>query len=157
MKNSVEPERFLVEPPRSSYSEDSRQAGKSSVLQNLTSLSLSLLYKELTWEYYRKQNHIFFTLLPRGVGGIYWGFKSVLWVKVALGGGTCQADWPSRVAGQPSSVAHRLSHIGSSSYRLNMTRVESIISLAPNPGRPAPPWVGWARAFCHIISPCHII
>jgi hypothetical protein len=24
-------------------------------------------------------------------------------------------------------------------------------------GRPARPWAGWALAFCHIISSCHII
>jgi hypothetical protein len=31
---------------------------------------------------------------------------------------------------------HQLSHLGSSSYRLNMTHVEWVISLVPNPGRP---------------------
>jgi hypothetical protein len=30
-----------------------------------------------------------------------------------------------------------------------MTRVESVISLAPNPGRAAPPWVGWPGFLPH--------
>jgi hypothetical protein len=45
-----------------------------------------------------------------------------------------------------------------------MTRVESVISLASNPdrpakewGRPAPSWVGWAWVFCHVISPYHYL
>jgi hypothetical protein len=41
-----------------------------------------------------------------------------------------------------------------------VTHIESINLLAQNPGRLAPPWVGWVGwtwAFCHIISPCHII
>jgi hypothetical protein len=29
----------------------------------------------------------------------------------------------------------------------DLTHVESVISLVPNPGRPAPPWVSWAHAF----------
>jgi hypothetical protein len=33
------------------------------------------------------------------------GVKSVLWVKVALGGPTCQASQPSRVAGPQSFMA----------------------------------------------------
>jgi hypothetical protein len=68
--------------------------------------------------------------------------------------------WP----GSQVSWPHWLFHLGSSSYWLNRTRVESIILLAPSPGQPAkewgqpaPPWVGWAQAFCHVISPCHII
>jgi hypothetical protein len=39
LKNSVESERIPVELPRSIYSEDSWQTGKSSSPQNLTSLS----------------------------------------------------------------------------------------------------------------------
>jgi hypothetical protein len=39
LKNSVEPKQIPTELPCSSYSEDSQQAGKSSVPQNLTSLS----------------------------------------------------------------------------------------------------------------------
>jgi hypothetical protein len=65
MENSIKPERIPAELPRSSYSEDSQQAGKSSDPQNLISLSLSLLYKECTWEHYRKLNLIFFTLFAR--------------------------------------------------------------------------------------------
>jgi hypothetical protein len=38
-ENSIEPEWILAELPCSSYSEDSRQAGKSSSPQNLTSLA----------------------------------------------------------------------------------------------------------------------
>jgi hypothetical protein len=41
-ENSVEPERILIELLRSSYSEDSRQAGKSS---GLRTSPLSLLYR----------------------------------------------------------------------------------------------------------------
>jgi hypothetical protein len=85
------------------------------------------------------------------------GVKLVLWVKVGLGGPLVRPashlGWP----GGQVSWPHRLSHLRSSSYRLNMTHVESVILLAPNLGRPAPPWVGWAWAFCHVISPCHII
>jgi hypothetical protein len=76
--------------------------------------------------------------LPRELGGIYRGVKSVLWAKVGLGGPTCQVGQPSRVVGR--SWSHRLSHLGSFSYRLNVTCVESIISLAPNPGRLAKEW-----------------
>jgi hypothetical protein len=39
LENSVEPKRILVELLRLSYSDDSRQAGKSSGPQNLASLS----------------------------------------------------------------------------------------------------------------------
>jgi hypothetical protein len=93
--------------------------------------------------------------LPGGVRGLSQCFGR----KRLSGGGALV-----RLAGHLGSWPPRLSHLSSSSYRLNMTRVESIILLPPNPGRPAkgwvrpaPPWVGWARAFCHIISPCHII
>jgi hypothetical protein len=39
LENSVEPERIPAELPRSSYSKDSQQAGKSFGPQNLSSLS----------------------------------------------------------------------------------------------------------------------
>jgi hypothetical protein len=93
-----------------------------------------------------------------GVGGVFIGGLSQCFVRKwhswgplvrpanHLGWLGSQVSWP-----------HRLSHLGSSSYRLNMTRVESVISLAPNPGQPAKEWVGWAQAFCHVISSCHII
>jgi hypothetical protein len=74
-----------------------------------------------------------------GVGGIYRGVKSVLWVKVGLRGGGAlvrlagHLGWP----GDQVSWPHQLSHLTSSCYRLNMTHVESIISLAPNPGQSA--------------------
>jgi hypothetical protein len=141
-----------------SYPEDCRQAGKSLGPQNPASLSTPLeLNLEALW---RINSHF----LPIGVGGIYRGVKSVLWVKVGHGVPLVRLaghlGWP----GGQVSWPHRLSHLRSSSYRLNMTRIESVISLAPNPGRsakewgwPTPPWVGWARAFCHIISSCHII
>jgi hypothetical protein len=49
-ENSVEPEWILTELPRSSYSEDSRQAAKSSGPQNLASLStLQRLNLEAPW------------------------------------------------------------------------------------------------------------
>jgi hypothetical protein len=41
--------------------------------------------------------------------------------------------WP----GGQVSWSYQLSHLRSTSYRINMTRVESIISLAPNPGWPS--------------------
>jgi hypothetical protein len=50
LKNIVEPEWIPAELPRSSYSEDSRQARKSSSPQNLTSLStLQRLNLEVPW------------------------------------------------------------------------------------------------------------
>jgi hypothetical protein len=50
----------------------------------------------------------------------------LVWTASHLGWPGGQVSWP-----------HRHSHLGSSSYRLNMTCVESIISLVPNPGQPA--------------------
>jgi hypothetical protein len=121
-------------------------------------LSLSLVYKEWTWEHYRKLNLTFFTFFARRSRGIFiGGLSQCFGWKWGSGGPLIRPashlGWP----GGQVSWPHRLSHLRSSSYRLNMTHVESVILLAPNLGRPAPPWVGWARAFCHVISPCHII
>jgi hypothetical protein len=60
----------------------------------------------------------------------------VLWAKVGLGGGGTLV----RVAGWPSFMAASTSHLGSTSYQFNMTRVESVILLAPNPSRPTKEW-----------------
>jgi hypothetical protein len=53
----------------------------------------------------------------------------VLWAEEGSGGPLVRSashlEWP---AGQVS-WPHRLSHLGSSSYQLNMTHVESVISL----------------------------
>jgi hypothetical protein len=50
LSNSIKPEQIPAELPCSSYSEDSRQAGKSSSPQNLTSLSILLeLNLEALW------------------------------------------------------------------------------------------------------------
>jgi hypothetical protein len=57
-KNSVIPEWIPAELKRSSYLEDSRQAGKSSDPQNLASLST---LQEWTWDHYRGLNLTFFT------------------------------------------------------------------------------------------------
>jgi hypothetical protein len=77
----------------SSYSEDSRQARKSSNPQNLNSLSTLL---ELNLEGLWRINSHF---LPGGVGGIYRGVRWVLWVKVGLGGPTCQAGRTAKFHG----------------------------------------------------------
>jgi hypothetical protein len=66
----------------------------------------------------------------------------VLWVNVGLGGPLVRpADHLGWSSGQVS-WPHRFSHLVSSSYRLNMTHVENVISLAPNPDRPADPTLG---------------
>jgi hypothetical protein len=151
-------------------------SGRASMLELLRGLSTSgevLRPSELRLSLYTTRTKLGSTLeakltlsshfLSGGVGGIYRGgrVKSVLWAKVALGAPDVRPTDYLGWSGGQVSWPHRLSHLGSSSYQLNMTRVESIISLASNPGGPAkewaPPWVGWARAFCHVISPCHII
>jgi hypothetical protein len=78
----------------------------------------------------------------------------VLWAKVVLGSAlvrsACHLGWPGGQVLWP----HRLSHLGSSSYRRNMTHVESVISLAPNLGRPAKEWADWLLA---VLKPNRII
>jgi hypothetical protein len=132
-RNSVEPERILTELSRSSHSEDSQLARKSSGPQNLTSLSTLI---ELKLEALCRLNSHFLHTFCREEQGVFigrglhrcfrwkWGSRHPL-VRPAghLGSSSGQVSLP-----------HWLSHLGFSSYRLNMTRVESVISLAPNPG-----------------------
>jgi hypothetical protein len=66
----------------------------------------------------------------------------VLWVKVGLGGPPVRPAGLLGWLGSQVSWLHRLSHLASSSYRLNMTRVESVIPLAPNPGWQVGPTLG---------------
>jgi hypothetical protein len=67
----------------------------------------------------------------------------VLWAKVRFRGGAFV-----RLAGHVGWLGgqvlwlHQLSQFGSSSYQINMTRVESVFSLVPNPGRPIGPTLG---------------
>jgi hypothetical protein len=53
--------------------------------------------------------------------GIYRGAKLVLWPKVGLGGPTCQASRPARVAGQPSLLAALTLGIGCPVHRPSLT------------------------------------
>jgi hypothetical protein len=96
----------------------------------------------------------------RSKGVFIGGLSRCFGQKWGSGGGgalvrsTTHLGWPGGHVLWP----HRLSHLGSSSYRLNMTRVKSVISLAPNPGQSVgPTWGRLGLGFCHIISPCHII
>jgi hypothetical protein len=92
---------------------------------------------------------VFIVLGPRG-NLVFWLVLAVL--------------KPNRIIRMYTDANCSSFHLRSSSYGLDMTHIESVISLAPNPGRPAkewgrpvPPWVGWVQAFCHVLSPCHII
>jgi hypothetical protein len=97
--------------------------------------------------------------LPGWVWGIYRGLSQCFGQKWGSGSPLVR---PAGNLGWPGGQvlwSHQLSHLGSSSYRLNMTHVESVILLAQIPGqlvkewgRPATPLVGWAWAFSHIIS-----
>jgi hypothetical protein len=107
--------------------------GSPSALRT-SSLSLSLLYKECTWEHYRKLNLIFFTLSARRsrgvfIGGLSWYFRR----KWGSGGPLVKPVGHLGWLGGQVSWPHRLSHLRSFSYRLNMTRVKSVISLTSNP------------------------
>jgi hypothetical protein len=110
-RNSVEPEWILAELPRSSYLEDTRHAGKSSALRTSP---LSLVYKEWTWEHYRKLNVTFFTLSIGRSMGVFIGRLSRCFGRNlgSGGGGSCQASWLARVAGWPSFVAALILGIG---------------------------------------------
>jgi hypothetical protein len=100
MENFIKPERNLAELPCSSYSEDSRHAGKSSGPHNLASLST---LQERTWEHYRGLSLTLFTLSARAEhGGIYGRIKAVLWPKIGRVGPTCQAGRPCNLARRPS-------------------------------------------------------
>jgi hypothetical protein len=72
----------------------------------LRTSSLSLLYKERTWEHYRKLNLTFFTpSAGRSRRVFIGGVKSVPWPKLGIGRPTCQVGRPHNLAGQPSFVA----------------------------------------------------
>jgi hypothetical protein len=110
LENSIESEQILAELLCSSYSEDSRQPGKSSSPQNLASLST---LQEWTWEQYRGLHLTFFTFLSRGEHhGIYRRSKAVLWPKFGHVGPTYWAGWPSFLLAPPLVIGyleHRLS------------------------------------------------
>jgi hypothetical protein len=161
-KNSVDPEQIPAKLPRSSYSKDSQQAGKSSSPPNLTSLST---LQEWTWEHYRGLNLTLFTLSTEGstmvfIGGVRRLCGQRLGTWAPLDRPTGHATWSG---GQISSL-HCLSHSGYSSYLLTLTRGENgfwkCVNTWPRPrwfGQLATPWLGWACALCHIISSCHIV
>jgi hypothetical protein len=106
-KNSIEPKWNPAELPRSSYSEDSRQFGKTSCPQNLTSLStLQRLNLEAPW---RVLNLTFYTLSIRGstvvlIGGVRQCSGQRLGTRGPLVRLAGHATWPG---GQVSSL-HRL-------------------------------------------------
>jgi hypothetical protein len=60
------------------------------------------------------------------------GVKSVLWLKVGLGGPTCQAGCPARVAGRPCFVATPTLGIGYPVHRPSLTRWQSGIWKGTN-------------------------
>jgi hypothetical protein len=107
----------------------------------------------------------FFTVSARRSRGVFIeGLSRCFGWKWCFGGPLVRPASHLVWSGSQVSWPLWVSHHESSSYRLNMTHVESVISLVPNPswlakewGRLAPPCVGWAQAFCHVISPCHII
>jgi hypothetical protein len=103
-ENSVKSEWIPAEIPRLSYFEDSRQAGKSSGLQNLS--SLSTLQRMNLGALYEAKPHFLHTFYKEEYGGIYRGVKSVLWPKVGLGGPTCQASRPSFIGAPTLGIGY---------------------------------------------------
>jgi hypothetical protein len=81
----------------------------------------------------------------------------VLWPNIGHVGPTCQA-------GQPCNLARWLSFLLAPPLALDTLRTTSaghvaktVFGNAPTHGRPAIPWLGGARALCHIIPSCHLV
>jgi hypothetical protein len=149
---------------RSSYSEDSQQAGKSSGPQNLVSLStLQRLNLEAPWGGGVGLNLTFFTLSARGSTVVFIGVRrSSRWRLGMWGTLVRPADQAIWSGVQVSSLHHHwaLDTLSTTSFG----HVDKMVfGNAPIHGQlvkviwqPATPWLGWARALCHIISSCHI-
>jgi hypothetical protein len=109
------PEQIPVELPCSSYSKDSRQVGKSSGPQNLTSLST---LQEWTWEHCRGLNLTLFTLSTGGstmvfIGGVRQccGWRMGMWGPLVRPAG--HASW---LGGQVSIIPSFYTKTKYSSY-----------------------------------------
>jgi hypothetical protein len=80
----------------------------------------------------------------------------VLWPKIRCVRPTGQAGhapWPS---GHVSSL-HRLWALDTMSTASAAHIDKKFFVNVPTHGRPATPWLGCARALCHVISSCHIV
>jgi hypothetical protein len=153
MEISVEPEWIPVELLCSSYSEDSRQAGKSSGPQNLASLST---LQEWSWEHYSGLNLTLFTLFTGGSTMVFiegvmrcCGWRLGTWGELVRPIG--HVTWPG---GQVSSL-HRLWALDTLSTT-SIGHVDTMVfGNAPTHGWPAK--VMWSAV--HTLaefSPCFV-
>jgi hypothetical protein len=107
---------------RSSYSEDSQQAGKSSGPQNLVSLStLQRLNLEAPWGGGGAKPHFLHTFCQGEHCGIYRS-KEELSMKIGHVRHTCQAGRPSNLVGRPSFLLTPPLGIGYIEHHLFWTR-----------------------------------
>jgi hypothetical protein len=82
----------------------------------------------------------------------------VLWPKIGHVRSTCQAGQPCNLVGQPSLVAPLpFPHWILLLLTYFDTWWKQFFVNATGLGRPAPLWVGWARALCHVVPLCHIV
>jgi hypothetical protein len=104
-RNPVRPWRILTDPPRSSYEEGSRQAGRPSSLQSLTTLPTRLrlattLRKRALQVEFPKCSVCVSTFTSRGVFIGLWGSYTDMAEAVTH---QVVAGWTSHMAGQPMS------------------------------------------------------
>jgi hypothetical protein len=118
-------------------------------LEPCLSLSLSTL-QEWTWEHYRWLNLTLFTLSAEGSTMVFIGVRQCWGQRLGMWGPLV------RSGGQVSSLHHLWAL-----YTLSVASaghvVKTVFGNAPTHGRPATPWLDWARAWCHVISSCHIV
>jgi hypothetical protein len=131
----------------------------------LRSSPLSVLYKDWTWEHYRKLNQTFWCPSHRrGYGGTY---RCSEWAAPLIWGGNSPNPGLSavHVAGRPPNSAstdfgHWIPHAPTLLDTLTKRKLKWCQHMAGRPrrwGQPAPLWLGWAQALCHVIPSCHII
>jgi hypothetical protein len=115
-----------------SYSEDSRQAGKSSGPQNRASLStLQRLNLEAPWGWGGKP-HFLHTFCQGKQCGIYRRSNAVFWPKIGRVRSTCQAGRPCNLVGWPSFLLAPPLGIGYLEHCLFWTRRQNSFSKCTN-------------------------